>query len=539
MLKQIDDFENQWIKLIETITDKTTKTTEETKYDEKKFGTSTETGLLEIQQDASNWLIKILSNKETIRTKRNTIFPQTVAPPAVAPIQLPDLPFITFDATFENWPFFWDQFSPIHNHTQLTCAQKLQYLKKYMSENVDQRIKMLPNTDKNYTEAVDFLKNKYGKKENMLKSLFKNFIDLPASQNDLKSCRNTYENVEQLLFQLHAAGENLDTPHILMEYRAKFPAWILKAVELKLPSNSKFEDFRQEMENQITINEKYTVPSSERQQRAINTVTAAPQQSQYRPRFTHQQQQPNFRPQQISQQSNYRPQPNYQQRPAQQQSYRPQQSLSTPFTSTFTNHVSTPSELTPCVFCDGPHAPWKCRSDIPAFTKWKIIREKKGCFHCLKPFTQGHTCDQRQCRFCQKFHNVTLCSKNPKNPSFQQQPSFPQQQPQFQQQQPPRRQYPSQQYPAQQQQRYYNSPQAQNFSQQKPQQNKNINAVNVFQQPEEEINVSSVTITPQIPQEECDVFEEQDYPTTIFAKNESSTTVILPVKTINIATKQM
>lgn len=93
------------------------------------------------------------------------------------PLKIPE-----FGGDYTAWRSFCDIFtSAVHNHQQLSNVQKLHHLKESLIGEAAALIKHITITDANYSSAWELLNNRYDKKNHIVQSLLKTFIDQPKS----------------------------------------------------------------------------------------------------------------------------------------------------------------------------------------------------------------------------------------------------------------------------------------------------------------------------------------------------------------------
>ena len=62
-----------------------------------------------------------------------------------------------------------------------------------------------------------------------------------------------------------------------------------------------------------------------------------------------------------------------------------------------------------CIFCSGIHAPWTCSNVTNTRERKQIIKEKRVCFNCLGPHKVAHCISDKNCKYCGKRHNTSIC----------------------------------------------------------------------------------------------------------------------------------
>uniref|UniRef100_A0A914KUQ8 Uncharacterized protein n=1 Tax=Meloidogyne incognita TaxID=6306 RepID=A0A914KUQ8_MELIC len=149
-------------------------------------------------------------------------------------IALPALTLHEFNGS--DWENFWPLFeSTIHLDVSLDPVQKMTYLDSLLRDEAKKAIQgLVPFSSNNYDTAIELLKNKYGKEENLIRDLHNKLSRLPAS-------RNTHDDeslqieIERICRQLENYSQDLSTPQIYLNLEQKISKKVLqKYIEKKL-----------------------------------------------------------------------------------------------------------------------------------------------------------------------------------------------------------------------------------------------------------------------------------------------------------------
>ena len=108
--------------------------------------------------------------------------PSSISPSAI-PAKLPKLHINQFDASYEDWPRFWNQFVEIIDKTEMPSVTKFAYLKSYLDNRVKKTVDGLPFTNEGYNRVKSILSDKYGKDSEVVKAYTKQILDLPVIPN--------------------------------------------------------------------------------------------------------------------------------------------------------------------------------------------------------------------------------------------------------------------------------------------------------------------------------------------------------------------
>lgn len=89
-------------------------------------------------------------------------------------MKLPDIKLPSFDGKYEDWPAFKDNFkASIGNHSSLSGAMKLHYLKHSTTGQAASLIKSFMAADGNYQEAWNLLDQQCNNEREIISSLVK------------------------------------------------------------------------------------------------------------------------------------------------------------------------------------------------------------------------------------------------------------------------------------------------------------------------------------------------------------------------------
>lgn len=113
--------------------------------------------------DAGEYRDKVVTLTANLRVKLN----ECLAPPAplltnVHPLssgksKLPQLELVKFDGNRRLWPRFWTQFtSAVHNNSELSTADKFNYLNSLVTGAAASAISGLQATEQCYKDAIEF-----------------------------------------------------------------------------------------------------------------------------------------------------------------------------------------------------------------------------------------------------------------------------------------------------------------------------------------------------------------------------------------------
>ena len=128
--------------------------------------------------------------------------------------KLPKLQAKTFDGKVQEWLEFWESFeSAIHQNECLSEVDKFTYLRSFLLGPAKSTIASFALTATNHKEALELLRNRYGKKNVIQRDLIQELLKLKPVYNnrDLDGLRKLYDACETNYRALEARGVNVST----------------------------------------------------------------------------------------------------------------------------------------------------------------------------------------------------------------------------------------------------------------------------------------------------------------------------------------
>lgn len=124
------------------------------------------------------------------------------------PLKIPE-----FGGDYTAWRSFCDIFTnAVHNNQQLSNVQRLHHLKESLTGEAAALIKHITITDANYQSAWELLNNRYDKKNHIVQSLLKTFIDQPKSnQLSASHLRKIISTSNEVIHSLTALGPDYES----------------------------------------------------------------------------------------------------------------------------------------------------------------------------------------------------------------------------------------------------------------------------------------------------------------------------------------
>ena len=87
-------------------------------------------------------------------------------------------------------------------------------------------------TNDNYDIVIELLKEKFGKREVIIDTLYSQLQYLPPATNQISDVKSTFENIEKILRQLESQKEDIDNQKILVQQiLSKYPTQVIIMLE--------------------------------------------------------------------------------------------------------------------------------------------------------------------------------------------------------------------------------------------------------------------------------------------------------------------
>ena len=99
--------------------------------------------------------------------------------------KLPKLTLPRFKGDITNWNTFWDSYnSAIHSNPAISDINKFSYLKLLLDGPASRAIQGLNLTNNNYISAVELLKERFGKTQQIINTHMDEILKIPSCAND-------------------------------------------------------------------------------------------------------------------------------------------------------------------------------------------------------------------------------------------------------------------------------------------------------------------------------------------------------------------
>lgn len=350
----------------------------------------------------------ILRSEEKKSGVNETKTEQILAVTGEHKIRLPKLTIDKFSGDSSSWLSFWSQYeNAIHNNKDLTAIDKFNYLHSLVSGTASNAISGFSLTRDNYTEAVELLKARFGRKDLVINAHISKLLNLEPvkNSNNTFALRRLYDSIEIQIRNLNSLEVTSGT------YGTLLTPILLRLIpnELNLEFNrmrkskenfdvKELIDFlRQEVECRETANQiqnKMQIQNSaqhfkEKERSHVNYPTESKVNSYWR-------RDNESSPKQKFLTEEYK------------------KANKNVFTATDLLTVEKKERNNLCIFCsESSHESSKCKFvySLPLQKRKEILMEKGYCFRCIRRANHlSKTCRARiVCKFCSKNHSDILC----------------------------------------------------------------------------------------------------------------------------------
>lgn len=126
----------------------------------------------------------------------------------ITKIKLPTISLPTFNGKYDCWLGFYDNFkSIVHDNSDLTPVQKLQYLRSSLKEEAGQVIQALETSAQNYEVAWDLLVERYDNRRIIIQSHIRALFELPGLTKEASTQLRAFDTALKHTRALYALGQ--------------------------------------------------------------------------------------------------------------------------------------------------------------------------------------------------------------------------------------------------------------------------------------------------------------------------------------------
>ena len=275
------------------------------------------------------------------------------------PSKLPKLQLQRFSGDPKDWQRFWDIFERnIHKNDNLEPIDKFDYLTGLLHGQAAKAIEGLEINARNYDEAVDKLKSRFGRKSLITQNHIRNLSDIQPvfNEKDVQRLRKFHDEIEVNHRALRSLGVD----------QATYSCVIVPALLKKLPEQIKllitrgrdnYEDWDMDTFLKMLL--------QEIELREVHGATSEKSKD--------------FRPRNVRQEPT-------------------------------TGSALVTRDKLDCAFCRGDHLHEKCTKVVDIEKRKELIKRYGRCFKCMKKGHKAHDCRVRiKCANCNGGHHTSIC----------------------------------------------------------------------------------------------------------------------------------
>ena len=287
-----------------------------------------------------------------------------MATPSSSFTRLPKLQLPHFKGDVTKWNSFWDSFdSAIHSNEALSKIDKYNYLNSLLEGPAARAVQGLTLTEANYDTAIELLKSRFGKTQQVISAHMDELLHLPNCGTDKpSSLRFVFDKVRIHVRGLEALGVS----------SKEYGSLLIPIVMNKLPNDLRMRVARETSGDVWKIDEILEILRKEIE------ATEASERFKVAERQKH-----------------------YESLPRK------------PLPTMGNTLLSQEKEFKiRCVYCDAPHYSASCPTVTDLAKRREALVNGKRCFKCLRQGHEVRDCrNPKLCRNCGGHHHQSICSK--------------------------------------------------------------------------------------------------------------------------------
>lgn len=278
-------------------------------------------------------------------------------------VRLPKITLKRFNGDLTRWTTFWDSFeSSIHENPDLSDVDKFNYLYSLLEGPASGAISGLKLTSANYAEAVEILKKRFGRKQQIIAAHMDVLLNLDAvsSQFNLMGLRHLYDLIETQVRSLKSLGVPPESYGTLLS----------SVLVNKLPQELRLIVSREVPDSDWDLDRLMKVLEGEIEARERASTTSGSSGPTHTPR---------------------------------------KHIKDLPTATALTSVTADPK----CSYCGQPHSSSGCESVTDPEGRKKILMKAGRCFVCLRKYHLSRDCrSTMKCPNCNGRHHVSICMKS-------------------------------------------------------------------------------------------------------------------------------
>ena len=334
-------------------------------------------------EEAENITAKIIDYKRRIDDALNPNPGSDVTIDATLPVnrdaavnaraKLPKLILPRFKGDVTKWTSFWDSFdSAVHHNVQISKVDKFNYLHSLLDGAAATAIQGLALNESNYDAAVELLKERFGKPQNIIAAHMDELLKITACTSERAAAlRQVYDKINVHIRGLTSLGIASD----------RYESLLIPVIMSKISSEMRLRVARESGNEVWKLDELMEAIKSEVEARETSEGTRVGQHK-------------------LSSHDSVLP--------------KPPRSQYLPSTSALVSN----NFKVQCAYCEGPHYSASC-DKVRVVADCKDILTKAGkCFNCLRTNHKVKDCrSTRTCWLCNRRHHQSICMQQPISPT--------------------------------------------------------------------------------------------------------------------------
>ena len=174
--------------------------------------------LVQLQTEMQKMVINQMKQQQKFFEKQDIIRSNATAS------KLPKLELASFDGDKMKWTEFWDAFeSTVHRNKNLSNIEKMNYLRSKLSGDAKGAISGLTLSNDNYVIAIQTLRDRFGKAQEVIDLHYSKVINLPTAQDTTSGLRSFLDTVEKHLRSLEVLNQDVHQAVFVSMIKSKLP----------------------------------------------------------------------------------------------------------------------------------------------------------------------------------------------------------------------------------------------------------------------------------------------------------------------------
>ena len=282
-------------------------------------------------------------------------------------VRLPKINLPRFRDKVTKFQSFWQSFKcSVDDNESLSAVMKMNYLVNSLEGPAYKAIEGLAITDENYEKAVEILKSRFGRSQEVIYSHMQELLKLQSHPNDnIAQIRAMYDNIVVQVRGLESLGITSENygPLLIAVIMTRLPEDIqLQVSRISSMSIWKINEVMNIIEKEIEAREvvkKFGVAENKKSEKAIKPRSSSPAGT----------------------------------------------------TKSFVAKEEKSRKIQ-CYFCKKEHFAESCRAVTDVKKRIEILNKAKRCLNCFKFGHQAKVCySEKRCQNCNGKHNTAVCLK--------------------------------------------------------------------------------------------------------------------------------